>query len=119
MHARVLGEAPGPRHGIVAQLRQGLAAEARAAGAEEDHVGRLAREARGGVADGGQVVARARHVQEGQAAASVVLAQARERVVDEPQGRLDGHLGKAAGADGAGQRLVDRLLESHEFIRAI
>ena len=114
VHARVLGEAPGARHGVVAQLRQGLPAEARAAGAEEDDVGRLAREPRRRGADGAEIVARARHVQERQPAARVVLAQARQRVLDEPQAGLDRHLGKAAGADGAGQRLIDRLLDSHE-----
>ena len=64
MDARRLGEATGAGHGIVAKLRQRLAAEARAADPENDDIGRVVPQPGGRFADRGKVFRRARHAAE-------------------------------------------------------
>ena len=62
-------------HGVARELRQRLAAEARAAGAEEDHVGRAVAQQRRVAEDGGDVVALLRQPQQRQRAVGVACAQ--------------------------------------------
>ena len=71
--------APTPGHRVTGKLRQGLAAETRAAGAEKDDVGRARAQLARGLADAGKIVALGRQLQQPQAAIGMARAQPVER----------------------------------------
>ena len=67
-------------HGVAGKLRQRLPAEARAAGAEEDHVAGAVTQQRGVAEDGGDVVALFRQAQQRQRAVGVARAKPGQRL---------------------------------------
>ena len=106
------------RHRVAGKLRQRLAAEARAAGAEDDDVGgAFARAAAAGVADAGEVVTRLRQAQQRQAAVGMARAQAIERGLGavERVGRAPCRQRRAARR--LFQRAVDGLDDWHARMR--
>ena len=67
MQARGAAQAPDAGHMIVGKLRQRLAAERGAAGAEDDDVARAIGQLAGGVANAGEIVGAFRQAQQRQA----------------------------------------------------
>jgi hypothetical protein len=110
---RALGEAARARHRVVPELRQGLPAEARPAGAEEHHVGGVLAQPGGGLPHGRKVVGGAGHVQQGQPARGVVLGKPLHGLADLAQGGLERRLLQAALPDAGGEGEIDRLLKGH------
>ena len=100
-------------HRIAGKLRQRLAAEARAAGAEEHDVGRAGAQPRRGSADGGEVVALGRQPQQRQAAVGVARAQPVERLGAARQRVVESGRRNAVRADALCARVLDRLANGH------
>ena len=113
MHPRRLGEAPEARHGVVRELRQRLAAEARSAGAEEDDVRGAVPEPRRGGADRVEVPGLGRQAKERQAPARVVLGEALRGARDAGPRRVERRLRQPGLADVRREREIDRLLQRH------
>ena len=88
---RLLREAAGARHGVVLELRQGLAAEARSAGPEERprRVASVPQPLSAASRMAGRSSVALRHSQKRQAARLGVLAQAAERGLDRRARRVE------------------------------
>ncbi len=117
--AGALGEAPGPRNRVILELRQGLAAEARTAGAEEHHVGGTVAQPGGRLAHILQVIGRARHVQQRQPPRGIVLGEPLHGTADDRQGRVERGLRDPVAPDIGREGEVDRLLQGHGALRLV
>jgi hypothetical protein len=113
VQARPVGQGPDARHRMAAELRQGLPAEARAAGAEKHHVGGALGEALAGGADPGEVVAFLRETQQRQLAVGVAAFQPVERAGRARERVVVCLCVEAVRTDALRAGAVDRLNERH------
>ena len=98
-NARRRAQRADARHGVTGELRQRLAAEARAAGAEDHDVGGVLGQPPAGVADRRQIVARFRQPQQRQPAIGVAIAQLVERAFGAIERSFERLVGDAVRAD--------------------
>ncbi len=117
MQARRRVQGADAGHRIEGELRQRLAAERGAAGAENDDVGGALAEPGGGLLDAGEVVLLLGQAQQRQRALGVMLPQPVERALGTGKRIGQRAVGQAVLADGLGERAVDGLNQGHRALR--
>ena len=113
MQARRRAQGADARHAVAGKLRQRLAAEAGAAGAEENHVAGVVGEPLSGIADRRQIVTGLRQPQQRQAAVGMARAQPIERALGAFERSVERLVGDAVRADVLLQCAVDGLMNRH------
>ena len=103
-------------HADVSKLRQRLPAEAGAAGAEHDHIGRAVAQPGGSLLDLAEIGRFRRQTQQRQAFVRMRLAQPVERALAAAQHIVERGFRHAMRADRLGSRVFDVLLKRHPGI---
>ena len=103
-----------PGHVEVGKLRQRLASERGAAGAEYHDVGCSLLQPGRGLANRGEIVLLLRQAQQRQRAFGIMPAQAVQRAFCASERRTKRGIGYTVRADVFVQRTVDRLIEGHD-----
>ena len=118
MQARAIAQAVDAGHRVTGELGQRLAAQAGAAGAENDDVGCVLRQPLGGVADRLQIVMGLRQLEQRQAAVGMARAQGFQRAVGTRERCVQRFVGNALRPDVLFERAVDGLCDRHRRFTA-